>query len=689
MQQARCRLLQQTLNILAHWFSPKIVHRFRYSNLTLAGKILVPTLSIFLGMWAIGTVSVGYFETRKQAEALAQETQKVAFQLSKELSTTQESLSFKAKSIADNGPFIKAVEAKDKQALLSLLLPLKSNLALDFVQVIDSDGDPLSDVRNSVASAVRTENSAIAQRAQSGLHVTSLMVSKELSAPILIKTLSVTSRNDDVGSLLVGYALSTSVFEDMLGLSRQHIVLLQGSEIVSSTLPLDRDFVWSAEAAGLKTPQPIDLEGQPYLAQAVELPHMADDQFSVIALTPLSDFRAAQRQLWLWVIGLGLFGGGLVTVAGLWTTRLITRRITALTEATQRLAGGDLSTRILVEGSDEVATLAGGFNHMAQQLNERDEKIQTQLTELEQLISELQQMPERVHTEKMVGLGQMVAGVAHEINNPISFIYSNVPAARREIEDLLGLLTLYQQHYPNPPDEIEAEADDIDVAFISTDLPRLLDSMQSGARRIREIVLSLRNFSRKDESVRKAVDLHDGLDSTLMMLAHRLKAQPNDPAKHPGIEVVKAYGTLPLVPCFASEVNQAVMNILDNAVDAIETRAVQTTKGPADGETDYLPVIYIKTDVNDDGQVLVRIRDNGTGISETIRDKLFNPFFTTKAIGSGKGIGLSISYQIIVEKHGGKLWCESVLGEFSEFVIQLPSRPQGAVARKKEAVNVA
>ncbi len=289
----------------------------------------------------------------------------------------------------------------------------------------------------------------------------------------------------------------------------------------------------------------------------------------------------------------------------------------------------------------------------------------TQAQQLEQTVQELQRTQSQlVQSEKMSSLGQLVAGVAHEINNPVSFIYGNLAHAEDYTQDILGLLKLYQQQYPNPAPEIQSEIEAIDLDFLIEDLPKLLDSMKVGAERICEIVCSLRNFSRLSEAEMKAVDIHEGLDSTLMILQNRLKAQP----KHPGIQVIKEYGNLPKVECYAGQLNQVFMNLLSNAIDAIDeqnqTRSFEEIKARPS-------IIRVRTEVNSN-QVIIRIADNGPGMTEQVKARLFDPFFTTKPVGVGTGLGLSISYQIVVEKHGGQLHCQSYEGQGTEFVIQIP-----------------
>ncbi len=299
-------------------------------------------------------------------------------------------------------------------------------------------------------------------------------------------------------------------------------------------------------------------------------------------------------------------------------------------------------------------------------------KLREKATQLEVTLSELRStQTQLIQTEKMSSLGQLVAGVAHEINNPINFIYGNVIHTSDYSSDLLGLIELYQESYPNANPEIVAKTEDIELAFIQEDLPKILKSMQVGVDRVRNIVLSLRNFSRLDEAEMKPVDIHSGIDSTLLILQHRLK---KDALGH-GVEVVKEYGQLPNVNCYASGLNQVFMNILSNAIDAVEL-GVGRPETTAKLENPLSPIferkIEIRTEVCDKNLVRIYIADNGRGMTEEVRSRIFDPFFTTKAVGKGTGLGLSISYQIVVEKHGGKLMCFSAPGEGAEFVIEIP-----------------
>ena len=293
-----------------------------------------------------------------------------------------------------------------------------------------------------------------------------------------------------------------------------------------------------------------------------------------------------------------------------------------------------------------------------------EQQVEQRTYELTRALEELQKTQiQLIHSEKMSALGQLIAGIAHEINNPINFIHGNLPHARAYTQELLELLELHDLAMENTPPEIQERMQQANIPFLQEDLAKVFSSMQVGIDRILGIVRSLRHFSRLDEAELKDIDIHEGIDSTLMILSSRLR----ETSERPAIKIHRDYNDLPPIECYASQLNQVFMNLLINAIDAIEE------KHPSAFSRENPPQIFIHTEANwDEETVIASIRDNGAGIPAKLANTIFNPFMTTKPVGQGTGLGLSISYQIIVEKHGGQLSYRSEIGQGSEFFIVLP-----------------
>jgi light-regulated signal transduction histidine kinase (bacteriophytochrome) len=320
---------------------------------------------------------------------------------------------------------------------------------------------------------------------------------------------------------------------------------------------------------------------------------------------------------------------------------------------------------IVLRQAEKLASLNTALEASVAREREKTAHLKTAMSELQRTQTQL------VQSERMSSLGQLVAAVAYEVSNPINFIYGNIAYANEYSQKLINLLQLYEEHYPSPSSEIQAEIEAAELEFIIEDLPKLLGSMKIGANRIREIVQSLQNFSRVDESDLKSVDIHDGLDSALLILSNRLKPKADRPAIH----LIKEYGSLPLVECYPVQINQVFMNVLANAIDAIEETFFENKPYKLGYESGLAKSgkIRIKTEYSPGEKNLrIRIADNGSGMSEEVCKQIFNPFYTTKVVGKGAGIGLAIGYDIIVEKHGGKLTCISAPSKGTEFIIEIP-----------------
>jgi two-component system, NtrC family, sensor kinase len=353
---------------------------------------------------------------------------------------------------------------------------------------------------------------------------------------------------------------------------------------------------------------------------------------------------------------------------------LIPQALVLPSPAQLELANSLLQAEIVERQSAEAA-LKKAKDELEIRVEERTAELKMQTQHLAQTLSELQQTQSQlVQSEKMSSLGQLVAGVAHEINNPINFIYGNIAPAANYIQSLLELTATYEENYPNPEPAVKEKLKSIDLDFIKEDLPKILVSLKTGANRIRDIVKSLRVFSRLDEAEMKLADIHEGLDSTLMILQSRIKPHSN----FPGIKIIKEYEDLPKIECYPGQLNQVFMNIIANAIDALEEEQEQkaeATEKPNSSLAASQPeigTIKIYTKILESEWVEIRIANNGKGIPESAIKQLFDPFYTTKAVGKGTGLGLSISYQIITERHQGELLCISTPGQGTEFAIKIP-----------------
>ncbi|MEH1766714.1 MAG: response regulator [Nostoc sp.] len=295
------------------------------------------------------------------------------------------------------------------------------------------------------------------------------------------------------------------------------------------------------------------------------------------------------------------------------------------------------------------------------QLKQLNECLEQQVSDRTRALQQAQ--VQLLQQEKLSTLGELIAGIGHEINNPVNFISSNIPPLQEYIAGVSELLRLYEQEYPNPTAKITTAIQKLDLNFVLEDMVKILNSLKLGSERIQNLSNSLRNFCRSDSDTKISADLHQGLDSTLMILQHRLKAN----GERPQIEIIKNYGVLPHINCYLGQMNQVFMNILANAVDALDEAIIQGKI------SNLIPRIKITTEIDSEQLVIIRIADNGIGVPEWLKKRLFEPLFTTKTVGKGTGLGLSIAYEIVVEKHNGVLEVNSQPGRGTEFIIKFPN----------------
>jgi signal transduction histidine kinase len=410
----------------------------------------------------------------------------------------------------------------------------------------------------------------------------------------------------------------------------------------------------------------------------------------IVVVLPEADFMQQineNNRLTIFLCVLALIIAGAI---GVFTSRWVVFPLDRLITAARAMKRGELDQHVEAKEVREIQILADTFNEMAQQLKESFVALQENQVALQQgkdklevrveertmeltkaLVNLRQTQTQLIQTEKMSSLGQMVAGVAHEINNPVNFIYGNVTHAQEYSEAMFKVLDLYVKNYPSPAPEILEVMEESELDYLREDLPRILGSMKLGATRIQEIVRSLRTFSRLDESDMKDVDIHENLDSTLLILQNRFKAK-ND---HPEILIVKEYGNLPQVECYAGQLNQVFMNLLTNAIDALEERdRTLTPTQLAANPSQILIRTSLINPAQSKPQIQIAVIDNAQGMSPEVTAKIFDPFYTTKEIGKGTGLGLAISYQIVIDRHQGTLECHSQVGQGTEFVITIPTK---------------
>ncbi|MBD2613339.1 MAG: ATP-binding protein [Nostoc sp. ZfuVER08] len=657
-----------------------------FRGMRLSQKIVLPLLAVCLSIFLLGLVVIGQWFTDSLNQNFRQQIESFTERVDQDFQYEKQTLETEIELIANRDMLNQAVEQRNQGLLLQILLPLKSILKLDWIKVIDTQGNVLVDLRNNSLSQTKFLDKVITNTASKGAHLVDLVDVEGQQQVLQVVTNGIKSSAGLLGGILIGNLVDDTLLQKIAAGSSKHLIIHRQNRIVAATLLTTKGKNWQLPPPNLPATL-ITLDNKNYLAKSIVFTG-ASQSFTTTVLYSISMLEVAQYKLWEHLGLLFLLGSSILGVVGFLIARTITHHLKAVTYVAQRVTQeSNFNLQAPVTSEDEVGILAISFNQLIQQVKrllaeqyEANQKLEVYSQTLEEKIEErtqalrqknidlkhtLQELrrtqSQLIQNEKMSSLGHLVAGIAHEINNPVNFIYGNLKHTDDYTQQLLWLLELYQKHYPYPEPEIQNAKQEADIEYLTEDLPKILSSMKIGANRIREIVLSLRIFSRLDEAEFKNADIHEGIDSTLLILQHRLKSQ----SARPKITVVKEYSEIPKIQCFAGQLNQVFMNILANAIDALE-EAFQNGFCPD-------PIIRISSaQVNEN--VVIQIVDNGIGIPEAIQSHIFDPFFTTKPVGKGTGMGLSISYQIITEKHGGYLRCISSPGQGTEFVIAIPIR---------------
>ncbi|KOP25763.1 histidine kinase [Hapalosiphon sp. MRB220] len=661
-----------------------------YSKLPLSQRIIMPFMLVFFSIMVIAVISFAFWFTSTMEHQMKKTVASGAEVISQELENKKQYLGSWIQLIAERNDVRTALEQKNSQALLKILISHQTNLKLDLIKIVNQNGGTVLNLKQPKLDQSNIEDRTSLSQALAGMYpldVVNLQKQRGQTQLVLVATAPVKSNAEEViGAIEIGILINNELLKSLIAAEDEYLIALnEDKTVVVSTLTAVTNKNWQLPDTNIP-PVRILLTNRHYIAKSIFIRGLSNTSLTVVLLKSLVDLNHTVQYLWLRLWGFFVVGGLICTLVGKNIALNISGPLLTVARVAQKATQeGNFDLQAPVTRNDEVGILAISLNSLIRRVAEYTQELEQARTTLEKrveerthqllqknqelnlaydqlsyAIQELQQtQAQLIQTEKMSSLGNMVAGVAHEINNPINFIYGNISHAKEYIEELLELVNLYRNEYPQPTSTIQNRVEQIELDYISQDLPKILTSMKVGSQRIREIVLSLRNFSRLDESDKKAVNIHEGIDSTLLILNHRLKEK---------IQVVKEYEILPSIECYPAQLNQVFLNLISNAIDALEEEFFNKLSS-VDNKVN--PQILIHTNKVAGNRIDVRITDNGCGIEPKNQDKIFDPFFTTKEVGQGTGLGLWICYQII-QKHQGKIEVNSLLGEGTTVTVTLP-----------------